>query len=64
MKPFLFITALFYCSIVLADAAPWYRWRSDESSVDICSQTSPGEGWFVAKGPYQDAVCKKPGVPH
>ena len=60
---FIVITALVGGSVVAAPAA-WYRWRSAESSVDICAQTSPGEGWVAVKGPYQDAVCKKLGMPH
>ncbi len=64
MKPVLLISLLFFCSSLWANPAAWYRWRSAESDVDICAQVSPGEGWVVAKGPYQDAICKKPGVPH
>ena len=64
MKSIVLMATLLYCSTLWADAAPWYRWRSEESNVDICSQTSPGDGWVIAKGPYQDALCKKLGVPH
>ena len=64
MKSIVLMAILLYCSSLWADAAPWYRWRSEESNVDICSQISPGDGWVIAKGPYQDAVCKKLGVPH
>lgn len=64
MKAIIFVAALLYGSTLWADAAPWYRWRSEESNVDICSQIPPGDGWVIAKGPYQDAVCKKLGVPH
>ena len=64
IKASLVLTGLLYIAPLWAGPAPWYRWRSEESNVDICSQTSPGEGWVAAKGPYQDAVCKKAGVPH
>ena len=59
-------TALFactaWCALAWADPAAWYLWRSPESPSAICSQLAPGEGWVVIKGPYQDGVCKKPGV--
>lgn len=64
MKAIVLMATLFYCAVSLANPAPWYRWRSAESDTDVCSQVSPGEAWFKAKGPYQDAVCKKLGVPH
>ncbi len=69
MKSFLInaslvLTGLLAVAPAWAEPAAWYRWRSEESNVDICSQTPPGEGWVAVKGPYQDAVCKKPGVPH
>ena len=61
-------TALFVCTacygaLVWADPAAWYLWRSPENPSAICSQLSPGDGWVVIKGPFQDGVCKKPGVP-
>ena len=52
------------CSLVWAGPAAWYLWRSPLAEGAICSQISPGDGWVVLKGPYQDAVCKKTGVPH
>ena len=52
-----------WCAQAWADPAAWYLWRSPESPSAICSQLAPGEGWVVIKGPYQDGVCKKPGVP-
>jgi len=63
MKLIVFVTTALYCACLLASPAAWYRWRSAESAIDICSQISPGEGWVVVKGPFQDAVCKKLGVP-
>jgi hypothetical protein len=64
MKRILLIAAALCCSLVCADAAAWYKWHSAESNFDICSQTSPGDGWVAVKGPFEDAHCKKPGVPH
>ena len=59
----LFVCAAWYGSLVWADPAAWYLWRSPENPSAICSQISPGDGWVVIKGPFQDGVCKKPGVP-
>lgn len=63
MKPIVFLCATLYCAALWAGPAAWYKWHSAESNFDICSQTSPGEGWVVVKGPFADAVCKKLGVP-
>ena len=52
------------CSFVWAEPAAWYLWRSPYADGSICSQISPGDGWVAVKGPYQDAGCKKTGVPH
>ena len=48
---------------VSAAPAPWYKWHSPEVDYDICAQFSPGPGWEVVKGPFQDAQCRKPGTP-
>jgi len=50
---------------VVADAAPapWYRWRSLVENMEVCAQVSPGDGWVMIKGPYQDAHCRTPGKP-
>ncbi len=66
MKPgklIAFVAAALSCSQLWAGPAAWYLWRSPENSFPICSQTTPGEDWQVIKGPFQDAACKKPGVP-
>lgn len=63
MKRILFITAALYCTALFADPAAWYRWQSPEGGVALCSQISPGDGWVKVKGPYQDALCKKLGMP-
>ncbi len=64
MKLIILIAVTLFCSALLAGPAAWYRWHSGESDFEICSQVSPGDGWYVVKGPFQDAVCKKLGVPH
>jgi len=64
MKRVIFISVVFFYSMVWADQAAWYKWHSPHGEFDICSQTSPGDGWVIVKGPFQDAVCKKLGVPH
>ena len=49
------------CPIALnAAPAPWYHWRSKSTNALVCSQTSLGEGWVRADGPYRDARCEKP----
>ena len=63
MKRMLMIAAAFYCTALFADPAAWYRWQSPEGGVALCSQISPGDGWVIVKGPYQDALCKKQGMP-
>ena len=64
MKTVIFITAILCSSSLWADAAAWYKWHSPVNNYDICSQTSPGDGWIAVKGPFEDAQCKKAGVPH
>ena len=60
----LFVCTAWYGALVWADPAAWYLWRSPEDPSAICSQISPGDGWVVIKGPYQDSLCRKAGVPH
>lgn len=43
----------------LAAPAPWYLWHSKLESSYVCAQTSPGEGWRKAAGPFMDAHCKQ-----
>ena len=59
----LFIAALLASSPIWAGPAPWYKWHSTAADHQVCSQTSPGEGWQIIKGPFRDAHCQKPGVP-
>ncbi|MES2104009.1 MAG: hypothetical protein V4634_08320 [Pseudomonadota bacterium] len=47
-------------SAVSAAPAVYYRWHSRFNDYTICSQTPPGPGWEVLKGPYKDAQCSKP----
>lgn len=49
------------CAGALAVPAPFYQWRSSEDSTVVCTQISPGDGWIMVRGPFQDARCKKPG---
>lgn len=63
MKRVFLVAVLATCSLVWAGPAAWYRWHSDEGGIDICSQTSPGDGWVPVKGPFSDALCKNPGTP-
>ncbi|MFZ6774679.1 hypothetical protein ACO0LB_18405 [Undibacterium sp. SXout7W] len=60
--------AIYFLSMVLLAAfsaaswsapADWYKWRSKIDSVEICSQTSPGDGWERAAGPFRDPRCEK-----
>ncbi|MFZ6812869.1 hypothetical protein ACO0K3_00220 [Undibacterium sp. Rencai35W] len=44
---------------ISAAPADWYKWRSKIETTEVCSQTSPGEGWDKASGPYKDAQCIK-----
>jgi len=63
MKRIVFALAALYCSSLFAGPAAWYRWNIPGGGLDICSQISPGDGWMIVKGPYQDALCKTPGMP-
>jgi hypothetical protein len=58
------VAAPLFCSLLWANPAPWFRWHSPQADFEVCSQTSPGDGWIVVKGPFEDALCKKLGVPH
>lgn len=64
MKRIVLISAALCSSALWADVAAWYKWHSPANDYDICAQTSPGAGWVVVKGPFQDAQCRKQGVPH
>ncbi len=46
-----------------AAPAPWHKWRSKLNGAEACAQSSPGDGWQKAGGPYKDARCSIPGVP-
>ena len=48
------------CLTVMAEPAPWFKWRSKASRLTICKQTSPGEFWVKVPTPYRDAHCTKP----
>ena len=40
--------------------APWYTWASNYDDTQVCAQTSPGQGWMRARGPYLDMNCTRP----
>jgi hypothetical protein len=42
-----------------AAPASWYKWKSKIKDAEVCSQTSPGEGWERTAGPYRDGRCEK-----
>ena len=52
--------ALLACStLALAAPAPWHWWKSRLDGRLYCAQTSPGNGWVRADGPFDNAQCKK-----
>jgi hypothetical protein len=60
MKQITMITVIALCSTTLwAGPAAWYKWHSPIVDYDVCSQFSPGDGWTVVKGPFEDSGCKK-----
>jgi len=64
MKQTVVVTAFaLYCSTLSAGPAPWYKWHSPVVDYEICLQFSPGDGWEVVKGPFQDSSCRKQGIP-
>lgn len=42
---------------VRAEPAPWYWWASKLDGARVCQQTSPGNGWYRAGGPYRNGRC-------
>jgi hypothetical protein len=46
-------------TLVGAEPAPWYHWRSKSTGALACSQTPLGPGWERFDGPYRDARCEK-----
>ena len=52
------------CGAAFASGAPWYRWMNKIDRTTLCLQTSPGNAWFIYKGPYMESQCRKPGSPH
>ena len=43
-----------------AGPAAWFKWHSPEADYEICAQFSPGDGWRIVKGPFEDSACRKP----
>ena len=56
----LIATTVLLCSSTWADPAAWYKWHSPLTDYDICAQFSPGDGWVVVRGPFEDSGCRKP----
>ncbi|MCG2577388.1 hypothetical protein LZ012_10325 [Dechloromonas sp. XY25] len=63
MKAGLFFVALCTSLALWAGPAPWYKWHSNAADYEVCAQTSPGDGWEIVKGPFQDSHCQKLGMP-
>jgi len=63
MKRIIIIAVALYSASLFAGPAAWYRWQGPEGGIAICSQISPGDGWVVVKGPFQDGLCKALGKP-
>ena len=63
MKRVIFLLVMSVPLALWAAPAPWYKWHSPMGDYDICSQTPPGSGWVVVKGPFKDSHCQKPGLP-
>lgn len=55
----LFVAALAVSFAASAQPAPWYKWRSKLNGKETCQQTSPGDGWERAGGPYK-SDCRTP----
>jgi len=53
------LAATLCCTPLSAGPAPWYKWHSNDGEHDVCAQFSPGDGWFIIKGPFEDSACKK-----
>ena len=51
--------ALALPTLLHAEPAPWYQWRSKANGSLVCSQTPLGAGWEKSGGPYRDARCEK-----
>lgn len=51
--------ALALPTLLNAEPAPWFKWRSKADGSLACSQTPLGAGWEKADGPYRDARCEK-----
>ncbi|HEY9102466.1 hypothetical protein [Chitinimonas sp.] len=49
--------------VALAAPAPWYIWQSPSDRTTVCAQTSPGDGWTQARGPFKDSLCRQLGQP-
>ena len=51
--------ALACCTAVVANPAPWYRWRSKVDGKVVCAQVMSPQGWQKDSPPYEDSRCEK-----
>ncbi|MFZ6850051.1 hypothetical protein [Undibacterium sp. RuRC25W] len=58
----LVVCLLLQTAHVFAAPAAYYIWKSKTSDAQLCAQTSPGEFWDKATGPYKDPHCEKPAL--
>lgn len=42
-----------------AGMAAWYWWESQATGRLVCAQVSPGEGWRLFSGPYNNGGCRE-----
>ena len=64
VKPSFLLAGIATCLFAvspMSDAAPagYFVWKSKTSDAQLCAQTSPGEFWEKATGPYKDPQCEK-----
>jgi hypothetical protein len=55
----LLLAGLLLSTQLMAEPAPFYRWRSKVDGQSVCSQTALGPGWERAAGPFRDSRCQK-----
>lgn len=57
--PAILLTVLLLSTASLQAApAHWYLWRSKVDGDIFCSQTSPGSGWELVRGPFRNPMCR------
>ena len=63
LKTAVLMTLTLACTVAFASGAPWYKWRNKADGSILCAQFSPGETWYVIRGPFMESQCRKPGKP-